>query len=109
VESVEHRSGRLLAAFKDEAPVENERTAIVVASKESRVEFTLIAGLIARRIVCKVTPGQPLEKGQRVGLIRFGSRVDVALPEGARAVVRVGDRVRAGESVIARTGQDFPI
>ncbi len=109
VESVVHHPGRFLAAFKDEAPLENERTVIVVAEGKFRLEFTLIAGLIARRIVCRVRSGQKLERGQRVGLIRFGSRVDVALPEGTRPVVTIGDRVQAGETVIARSEADNPI
>jgi phosphatidylserine decarboxylase len=104
VESAVHEPGRFLAAFKDEAPLANERTAIRLDAGPMSLEFTLIAGLIARRIVCKVRRGQVLARGERVGLIRFGSRVDVKLPDGARPTVAVGDRVRAGETVIARLG-----
>ncbi len=64
--------------------------------------FTLVAGLIARRIVCKVAAGQRVRAGDRVGLIRFGSRVDLILPPGSTPTVRIGDRVRAGESIVAR-------
>jgi phosphatidylserine decarboxylase len=102
VESVDHRSGRFMAAFRDEAPSQNERNTILLADAERRIRFTLIAGLIARRIVCKVRPGEVLSAGQRVGLIRFGSRVDVELPSGSRVEVTIGGRVVAGETILAR-------
>ena len=102
VEAVDHRRGRFLAAFKDLASEENERVSIVIRSGAERLRVTLVAGLIARRIVCKVRPGQRIEGGQRVGLIQFGSRVDVALPGGAEVAVSLGQGVVAGETVIAR-------
>jgi phosphatidylserine decarboxylase len=102
VESVESTPGRFLAAFKDSAPEHNERTAIRVAGEHGPLTFVLIAGLVARRIVCKVGRGQRLGVGERVGLIQFGSRVDVHLPAGAAPSVAVGDRVVAGETVIGR-------
>jgi phosphatidylserine decarboxylase len=73
-----------------------------LADADRRIRFTLIAGLIARRIVCKVRPGETLRAGQRVGLIRFGSRVDVELPPGSVVEVAIGERVVAGETVLAR-------
>jgi len=102
VRDVQHVSGRFLAAFKDDASEHNERTAIVVADGTRTVRFVLVAGLVARRIVCKVRPGQRLGAGERIGLIRFGSRVDVDLPPGVRPAVALGQRVVAGETVIAR-------
>ena len=102
VESVEHISGRFLAAFREQAPQCNERLVVCLARGQLRVRFTLIAGLIARRIVCRVEPGQSLSSRQRVGVIRFGSRVDVELPADQRPAVRVGQRVLAGQTVIAR-------
>lgn len=112
VERVQHFPGRFLAAFKDAAPEQNERVEIVVAGPR-KVRFVLVAGLIARRIVCKVAVGRRLSAGERVGLIRFGSRVDVALPPGSRVLVAVGQRVRAGETALARAepgaSPDFPI
>ncbi len=105
VVSVERTSGRFVAAFKDRASEHNERTTIVVEGAGTTVRFSLVAGLIARRVVCRVVPGQVLRAGERIGLIRFGSRVDVELPPGAAAEVRVGQRVVAGESVIATLGQ----
>lgn len=104
VAAVTYRPGRFLAAFKDEAPDENERTAIAIEGRVA-LRFTLVAGLIARRIVCRVEPGRTLAAGERVGLIRFGSRVDVDLPPGATVSVAVGDRVVAGETVLARSSE----
>ena len=106
--SVRHTRGRFLAAFKDRASDQNERTEIVLESGSMRVQFTLVAGLVARRIVCRVEEGQLLEAGQRVGLIRFGSRVDVGLPPRARVAVSLGERVVAGETVLARLAGTGP-
>ena len=103
VASVTHRAGRFLAAMKDEASDENERTTIVVEPQHGApVRFVLVAGLIARRIVCRVAAGRELAAGERVGIIRFGSRVDIDLPARSSPVVAVGDRVVAGETVVAR-------
>jgi phosphatidylserine decarboxylase len=102
VAAVEHSPGRFLAAWKDEAPVANERATITLEQGGTVCRFTLVAGLVARRIVCRVRPGQTLAAGERVGLIRFGSRVDLELPEGATPEVRIGQRVVAGETPLAR-------
>jgi phosphatidylserine decarboxylase len=103
VTSVVHEPGRFLAAMKDEASEHNEQTAIVVRTPEGdAVRFVLVAGLIARRIVCRIAEGQILQTGERVGMIRFGSRVDLDVPEGATLAVGVGDRVVAGRTVVAR-------
>jgi phosphatidylserine decarboxylase len=101
--SVERARGGFRAAFRDAASEQNERVKIVVDGS-GRVAFTLVAGLLARRIVCKVAPGDRVAQGQRIGLIQFGSRVDVEVPEGAATLVRVGDRVVAGETPILRRG-----
>ena len=87
VETVVHTRGRFLAAFKDEASEENERATIVISGGGRRVSFTLVAGLIARRILTWVGSGDRVEAGGRIGLIRFGSRVDVDLPPGASPAV----------------------
>jgi phosphatidylserine decarboxylase len=101
--SVEHVPGKFLAAMRDDASEHNERTAIVVQSDSgAAVRFVLVAGLIARRIVCRVSPGVRLGAGDRVGIIRFGSRVDVDLPAGAVPAVSVGQRVVSGETIVAR-------
>jgi phosphatidylserine decarboxylase len=102
LESVEHRPGRFLAAFKEQASEQNERVRLLLHGPGGRIPFTLVAGLVARRIVCRVEAGQSIRAGQRVGLIRFGSRVDVDLPPGASVTVTRGDRVCAGETCIAR-------
>jgi phosphatidylserine decarboxylase len=103
VTSLIHEPGRFLAAMRDEASEHNERTAIVVQTAEgSSIRFVLVAGLIARRIVCRIGEGRVLRAGDRVGIIRFGSRVDLDVPAGASVAVGVGDRVVAGETVVAR-------
>ncbi len=103
VTSVTHEPGRFLAAMKPEASEQNERTRIVVQPQTGApVGFVLVAGLIARRIVCRVASGRELLAGDRVGIIRFGSRVDLDLPPGTLPAVGVGDRVVAGETVVAR-------
>jgi phosphatidylserine decarboxylase len=103
VTSVVHEPGRFLAAMKDDASEHNERTAIIVQTAEGKpVRFVLVAGLIARRIVCRIGQGGILHAGDRVGIIRFGSRVDLDVPEGATVAVAVGDRVVAGQTVVAR-------
>ena len=105
VTSLVHEPGRFLAAMKHQASEQNERTAIVVQTPEGeRVRFVLVAGLVARRIVCRVAAGRSLAAGERVGIIRFCSRVDLDLPAGSMPAVGVGDRVIAGESVVARRG-----
>jgi phosphatidylserine decarboxylase len=102
VESVDHLPGRFLAAFRDEAPEQNERAALLISEGELQLRCTLIAGLIARRIVLWVSPGSKLGRGERIGLIQFGSRVDVDLPPGSEPLVRIGQKVTAGVTVIAR-------
>jgi phosphatidylserine decarboxylase len=102
VQEVEHRPGRFFSAYKDQASRENERTRIVISGDRGTVTFMQIAGLVARRIVCRLRAGQTVSAGERVGLIRFGSRIDLLLPASVEAEVAVGDRVRGGLSVIGR-------
>jgi phosphatidylserine decarboxylase len=94
--------GRFLAAWKHEASGENARAAVTVRTPRGDVRFVQVTGLIARRIVCSLRPGQRVARGERYGMIRFGSRVDLFLPPGAVPSVRVGDRVRGGSDTIAR-------
>jgi phosphatidylserine decarboxylase len=102
VERVEHIPGRFLAAFRDRASTENERAVLTVAGAPGpRVTFTLVAGLVARRIVCRVRVGETVALGRRIGLVRFGSRVDLDVPPEFDVVVRLGERVVAGESIVA--------
>lgn len=98
-------SGKFLNASLDKASEENERQHLLVEALDgTRIGFTQIAGLVARRIVPFVKPGDIVVAGQRVGLIRFGSRVDVYLPAGAAPKVALGQRAIAGETVLARLG-----
>jgi phosphatidylserine decarboxylase len=100
VVGVEHRPGAKLAAYRAEASEQNERTTIAIQGDGARVIVRQIAGVLARRIVCRVQPGDRLASGQRFGLIKFGSRTDLIVPAGARLQVKVGDRVRGGETVL---------
>jgi phosphatidylserine decarboxylase len=97
--------GKFVNADLDKASEENERQHFVVERADGvRIGFTQIAGLVARRIMPFVTMGNELTTGQRVGLIRFGSRVDVYLPAGTTPQVLLGQRTLAGETVVARIG-----
>jgi len=106
VKKVAYIAGSFLNADLDKASEENERQHILVeAADGTRVGFTQIAGLVARRIVSFVKPGDVVGLGHRVGLIRFGSRVDVYLPAGTGHRVALGQRTIAGETVIAKLGE----
>nr|WP_295371787.1 phosphatidylserine decarboxylase [uncultured Sphingosinicella sp.] len=106
IKRVVYISGKFLNADLDKASEENERQHILVEGHNGlRVGFTQIAGLVARRIVPWVKPGDYVGTGQRVGLIRFGSRVDVYLPAGTSPQVILGQRTIAGETIVARAGQ----
>jgi len=98
----QHRDGCFKAAWSDVACTHNEQMALVLDAKGRQVLVVQIAGLLARRIVSYVQPGQPLEKGERLGMICFGSRVDLYLPPEAEILVKVGDRVKAGSSTVAK-------
>jgi len=105
IRQVVYISGKFLNADLDKASEENERQHILVEGLDGRrIGFTQIAGLVARRIVSFVKPGDMVAAGQRVGLIRFGSRVDVYLPEGVEPQVALGQRSVAGETVLGRIG-----
>lgn len=109
IRQVVYISGKFLNADLDKASEENERQHIVVEGRDGqRVGFTQIAGLVARRIVPFVKPGDMVASGQRVGLIRFGSRVDVYLPEGTNCQVVLGQRSVAGETVLGRPDAPTP-
>jgi phosphatidylserine decarboxylase len=86
--------------MKEESAVLNEQTLITIDTGEFTVSFKQIAGLLARRIVCNLKAGDRVERGQRMGLIKFGSRVDVLLPAEAQLRVKAGDRVKGGSSIL---------
>ncbi len=100
VRKVEYKAGRFLAAYKPEASDENERCTVDLESDVARVAVRQIAGVLARRIVCRVRAGDKLQAGERIGLIRFGSRTDLFVPATTEIRVRPGDRVRGGETII---------
>jgi phosphatidylserine decarboxylase len=105
---VEHRPGAFLQAFRPEASDVNEFVAMIINSKYGRVMVKQIAGILARRCVNYAEVGEILAKGQRFGLIKFGSRVDLFLPSGTRFLVDVGDQVYGGLTPVARlyTGEE---
>ena len=103
VADVRYQAGRFLAAYKGKASEENERNAVELADASGRtVRVVQIAGFLARRIVCDVGRGDSLKRGERFGMIMFGSRVDLHLPADATVAVRPGERVRGGETIVAR-------
>ncbi len=102
VAAVVYRPGKFFNASLDKASDDNERNALAIELADGRkVAFVQIAGLIARRIVCFVEPGAHLRRGERFGLIRFGSRLDVYLPPGTEPLVTIGQTTVAGETVLA--------
>jgi len=109
VARIAYKPGLFLSADLDKASEDNERNGVVIESAAGTFGLVQIAGLIARRIVCFVGEGAKLSAGDRFGLIRFGSRVDVYLPEKARIIVGVRSRAIAGETVIAETALDEPM
>jgi len=110
IKAVIYIAGKFLNADLDKASEDNERQHILVERADGvRIGFTQIAGLVARRIVPFVKSGDIVAHGQRIGLIRFGSRVDVYLPKGTAPRVTLGQRTIAGETVLARLGDAAPV
>lgn len=105
VEKITHMPGAFLAADNEKAHLNNEYCAVALNVADNRnITMVQIAGFVARRIVCRLEPGDRVIAGERFGLIRFGSRVDMYLPKESHAVVKVGDKVTAGESLLAYLG-----
>lgn len=102
VTEVKYQPGRFLVASRDKASAENEQNTITVEGDGTRVIFSQIAGLIARRIVCYKKPGDMLKTGERIGLIKFGSRTDILFGPEWKIQVEPGQRVKAGSSILAR-------
>ena len=100
IETVNYKPGKFLVAFNDKASTDNERNVVMVSDGRINIVFTQIAGIVARRIVFWKKPGDSVAKGEVVGLIRFGSRVDVLFPAGTEATVQVGDHVKGGSTRI---------
>ncbi|MFQ5894262.1 MAG: phosphatidylserine decarboxylase [Nitrospinota bacterium] len=105
VVAASYRPGRFLPAFRAEASRANEQNELLLRGEGLEVKVVQVAGVLARRVVCWVGPGDRVAAGERIGLIQFGSRVDVHLPPGVELRVRVGERVKGGLSVL---GQKTP-
>ena len=103
IEKVTYQRGKFLAAYKDAASQRNEQNALSIVDGEGRtLGVVQIAGVMARRIICRAKQGDQLARGERFGLIMFGSRTDTYLPEGCQVEVTEGQRVKGGETVLAR-------
>jgi phosphatidylserine decarboxylase len=102
LEDYAHVRGKMMAAFHEKASLDNEQNRITVAGPRGPVRFKQIAGALARRIVFRPRVGDSLARGQRIGMIKFGSRVDLFVPDDAELLVGRNDRVRAGRTAIAR-------
>ena len=103
IAKITYQPGKFLAAYKEEAAQRNEQNALSIVDSKGRTWGVVqIAGVMARRIICRAKPGDQLARGERFGLIMFGSRTDTYLPEGCRIEVTEGQRVKGGETVLAR-------
>jgi phosphatidylserine decarboxylase len=102
VVEVRYSPGKYMAAYKDEASLKNENIVMLLEGNQGRVMVRQVAGFIARRVVCRVKPGDRLNRGERYGIIKFSSRLDVFLPKNVEIKVKAGDSVKAGESIIAK-------
>jgi phosphatidylserine decarboxylase len=101
VTRVDYKPGSFRAAYRPEASTENERSEVWIDARTCTVMFRQITGVLVRRVVCRVCPGDAVLAGDRMGVMKFGSRIDLFLPGGTPLLVSVGDRVRAGETVLA--------
>jgi phosphatidylserine decarboxylase len=102
ITKMEYRPGKFFAAMRERASLENEQNVFTLSTESGEMIFKQIAGLIARRVVSWKKQGEQVVRGERIGLVRFGSRVDVWLPKGAEILVKVGENVKGGSSVIAK-------
>jgi phosphatidylserine decarboxylase len=100
VKAVKHYPGRFLAAFKKDSSILNEHVTMLLETEHEKIVVRQVAGFLARRIVCRVKPDDLLKQGQRYGLIKFGSRLDVFLPLNTQINVKLNDKVKAGETVL---------
>ncbi len=101
ITEIHYNKGKFISANKDKASLDNEQNALVMETDKGRkIMFVQIAGLVARRIVCWVKPGDHLRRGERFGLIMFGSRLDIYLPVGSEVKLKSGDKTKAGETIV---------
>jgi phosphatidylserine decarboxylase len=102
IRRLDYKPGKFLAAWAEKASFENEQNVFLLATEHGEIMFKQIAGYVARRVVSWKKVGDTVERGERIGLMRFGSRMDIWLPETAEVAVKVGDNVKGGSSVLAR-------
>jgi len=102
IRKLEYKPGKFLAAWAENASLENEQNVFTLSSEYGEIVFKQIAGWVARRVVSWKQSGDSVARGELVGLVRFGSRVDLWLPEGAELAIKVGDHVKGGSSIVAR-------
>ncbi len=102
ISSIVYTAGKKMPATNNEASMVNERNALVIENGDISVTCTQIAGILARRIVCWPKAGDNLERGQKFGLIKFSSRTDILMPGNVQLEVKIGDRVRGGETIIGK-------
>jgi phosphatidylserine decarboxylase len=102
IKKLEYRPGKFIAAMRERASVENEQNVFTLSTDAGEIVFKQIAGLIARRVVSWKKTGDRVARGERIGLVRFGSRVDLWVPSEAEILVKVGQNVKGGSSVLAR-------
>jgi phosphatidylserine decarboxylase len=101
IANLNYRPGKFYAAMRPSASADNEQNVITLATDSGEIVFKQIAGLIARRVVCWKKTGERVARGERIGLVRFGSRADLWLPRDSELLVKVGDHVKGGSSVVA--------
>ena len=110
ITKMEYRPGKFLAAMRERASVENEQNVFTLSTEAGELVFKQIAGLIARRVVSWKKRGDRVSRGERIGLVRFGSRVDLWVPKDAEILVQLGQNVKGGSSVLARwPGKPAPV
>jgi len=102
VKKVRHNKGRFTAAYKEDSSVTNENIEMVLETAYGHVLLRQVAGFVARRAVCRKKEGEMLARGERYGMIKFSSRLDIYLPQNVTVKVKIGDRVKAGETILAR-------
>jgi phosphatidylserine decarboxylase len=100
LQQLEYKRGKFKVAYDEEASRVNEQNILTIQGQEIQVVVRQVAGLIARRVICWKRPGYTLQRGELFGLIRFGSRVDIVLPEHVKLLVKVGDQVQGGSSIL---------
>jgi phosphatidylserine decarboxylase len=105
ITKLDYLPGKFLPAWDARASAQNEQNVFTLATAQGTIEFKQIAGLIARRVVSWKKPLESVGKGERIGLVRFGSRVDLWVPQGSELLVKVGDNVAGGSSILARWPQ----